>query len=56
MQHGLADQNFSNYDEVKEWIDSWIAAKEPNFFCNGIRQLPERWEKVVANDGQYFEH
>ncbi|KYM79818.1 hypothetical protein ALC53_09740, partial [Atta colombica] len=21
----------------------------------GIRTLPERWEKVVASDGQYFE-
>ncbi|KYM79747.1 hypothetical protein ALC53_09795, partial [Atta colombica] len=22
---------------------------------DGIRTLPERWEKVVASDGQYFE-
>ncbi|UYV68022.1 hypothetical protein LAZ67_5002836 [Cordylochernes scorpioides] len=56
MQHSLADQHFSHYDEVKKWIDKWIAAKEPAFFRNGIRQLPERWEKVVASDGQYFEH
>ncbi|KYM78046.1 hypothetical protein ALC53_11513 [Atta colombica] len=24
-------------------------------FRRGIRTLPERWEKVVASDGQYFE-
>ncbi|UYV81691.1 hypothetical protein LAZ67_20001994 [Cordylochernes scorpioides] len=48
MQHGLADQPFSNYDEVKKWIDEWIAAKEPAFFRDGIRQLPERWGKVVG--------
>lgn len=56
MQHGLADQHFSNYGEVKNWIDSWIGAKPADFFRDGIRQLPERWEKVVANDGQYFEY
>lgn len=54
MQHALADQHFSKYDEVKKWIDSWIAAKEPHFFRDGICQLPERWEKIVASDGQYF--
>ncbi|UYV78666.1 hypothetical protein LAZ67_16002325 [Cordylochernes scorpioides] len=56
MQHGLADQHFSDYAEVKKRIDEWIAAKEPAFSSDGIRQLPERWEKVVASDGQYFEH
>ena len=23
--HGLADQRFHSYEEVKKWIDSWIA-------------------------------
>ncbi|UYV80852.1 hypothetical protein LAZ67_19001988 [Cordylochernes scorpioides] len=45
IQHGLADQHFSNYDEVKKWIDEWIAAKEPAFFRDGIRQLSKRWGK-----------
>ncbi|UYV61192.1 hypothetical protein LAZ67_1003769 [Cordylochernes scorpioides] len=53
MQHGLDDQHFSNYKEVKKWIDEWIAAKEPVFFRDGIRQLPERWGKVVASDRQF---
>ncbi|UYV66882.1 K02A2.6-like [Cordylochernes scorpioides] len=56
MQQGLADQHFSNYDKVKKWIDEWIAAKEPAFFRAKIRHLPKGWEKVVASDGQYFEH
>ena len=53
--HGLADQHFRFYEEVKNWIDSWIASKDDQFFQRGIRTLPERWEKVVASDGQYFE-
>ncbi|EGI59356.1 Mariner Mos1 transposase [Acromyrmex echinatior] len=55
MTHGLADQHFRSYEEVKNWIDSWIASKDDQFFRRGIRTLPERWEKVVASDGQYFE-
>lgn len=55
MQHGLAEQHFQSYEDVKNWIDSWIASKDEEFFRHGIRMLPERWEKVVANDGQYFE-
>ena len=55
MAHGLANQHFRSYEEVKDWIDLWIASKDDQFFRRGIRTLPERWEKVVASDGQYFE-
>ena len=47
MAHGLADQHFGSYEEVKNWINSWIASKDDQFFRRGIRTLPERWVKVV---------
>jgi len=34
--------------------ESWIVSKDMSFFQHGIL-LPERWEKVVASDEQYFE-
>ena len=40
---------------IEKWLDSRIASKDEHFYRNGIRALPERWAKVVANDGQYFE-
>lgn len=55
MYHALVKQHFNSYEEVKNWVDSWIAAKDEEFFRRGIRMLPERWQKVVDNDGQYFE-
>ena len=55
MAQALADQQFRSYEDIKKWIDSWIASKDENFYRNGIRALPERWAKVVANDKQYFE-
>ena len=55
MTHGLAEQVFTSYEEAENWVDSWIDSKDEEFFQRGIRMLPKRWGKVVANDGQYFE-
>ena len=55
MTHGLAEQHFHSYEDAKKWVDSWITSKDESFFRHGIRMLPERWEKVVASDGQYFQ-
>jgi len=50
MTHGLS-KHFTSYEDTK--IDDWIASKA--FFRRGIHMLLERWEKVVASDGHYFE-
>ncbi|KYM75337.1 hypothetical protein ALC53_14245 [Atta colombica] len=36
-------------------LDRFVVASKDEFFRRGIRTLSERWEKVVASDGQYFE-
>ena len=54
MTHGLSEKRFTSYEDCKKWVHSWIASKDEGFFRRGIRMLPERWEKVVARDGQYF--
>ncbi|KAG5326294.1 MOS1T transposase, partial [Pseudoatta argentina] len=54
MARGLADRRFHSYEEAQKWIDSWIVSKDMSFFRRGIHVLPERWEKVVSRDGQYF--
>ena len=55
MAHGLAEQHFRSYQETEKWVDSWIASKPTSFFRDSTHKLPERWEKVVVSDGQYFE-
>ncbi|GBP62412.1 Mariner Mos1 transposase [Eumeta japonica] len=54
MAHALSEQRFTSYEDTKNWVNSWIASKDKEFFRLGIRTLPERWKKVVASDGQYF--
>ncbi|EGI67220.1 Mariner Mos1 transposase [Acromyrmex echinatior] len=53
--HGLSEQHFTSYEDIKNWIDNWIASKDEVFFQCGIRMLLERWEKIMASDGQYFQ-
>jgi len=55
MTHGLSEQHFTSYEDIKNCIDDWITSKDEAFFRRGIYMLPERWEKVVASDGHYFE-
>jgi len=55
MGHALSEQHFTSYEDVQQWLHNWFASKEEQFFCQGIHKLPERWEKCIANDGQYFE-
>ena len=54
MDHGLAEQHFTSYEEAKNWVDSWIASKDEEFCKRGIRVLPERWSNVVERDRNYF--
>ena len=53
MAHFLVEQQFTFYEEAKNWIDPWIASKDEEFFKRGICMLPERWSQVVKRDGQY---
>ncbi|GBM19406.1 Serine beta-lactamase-like protein LACTB, mitochondrial [Araneus ventricosus] len=56
MAHGLAEQHFHSYEDVKKWIDSWIASKDMQFFQWRIQMLPERWEKVTITCRQLVSH
>ena len=55
MGHALAEQRFTSYENVRKWLDDWFASKEQQFFWRGIHKLPDRWEKCIASNGQYFE-
>ena len=55
MAHGLAEQHFHPYEDAKKWVDLWLASKDVLFFRCGIQMQPEKWEKVVASNRQYFQ-
>ena len=51
----LSSQDFKSFADIEKWIDEWIPSKSKDFYCCGIHLLRERWAKVVASEGQYFE-
>ena len=54
MQMDLSEIHFRNVEEVRKWVDDWIAHKDEDFFNRGIHKLPGRWREVIANDGEYI--
>ena len=54
MQSALRDQHFRN-QEHKKMAGTMDRIKRPKLFFDGIHNLPERWSKVIINDGKYFD-
>ena len=55
LEHYLREQSFSDYQEVKNSLDSLFESKPQSFYRDGIRQLPIKWQKAIDNEGNYFE-
>ena len=55
LGHALAEQRFTSYENVGEWLDNWFDLKDKQFYWRGILHLPERWGKCVNSNGDYFE-
>ncbi len=54
MEHFLREKKFKNEDDIRNQLDLYFSSNPPAFYRDGIRQLPDRWEKVIANQGNYF--
>jgi hypothetical protein len=55
IEHFLREKSFRNHEELKKELDFFFQSKPVNFFRYGIRQLPVKWQKVITNEGNYFE-
>lgn len=55
MQNALQGVHLSSIEEMRKWVDEFIASKPQQFFFDGIHQLPEKWKKVLDNNGEYFD-
>jgi histone-lysine N-methyltransferase SETMAR len=50
----LRGVSFNNDAELQNWLDEFSTAKPADFFKREIGNLPERWEAVVSNGGEYI--
>lgn len=53
LQHSLRDKKFDTLEDVKTYLDEFLASKTKNFWNHGIMSLKKRWEEVIARGGEY---
>jgi len=54
LDNHLRGTQFKSLVEMQNALDTFFASRPTKFYCDGIRGLPERWQKVVDADGDCF--
>lgn len=54
LSHAIEGKSFANEEELEAWIRDFFDSRPHNFYRDGIKKLPERWQKVVDANGDYF--
>jgi histone-lysine N-methyltransferase SETMAR len=55
MEHFLRGRRFETFDQVEEACQEFSDSKPKEWYFEQIRKLADRWQKIVDNDGLYFE-
>jgi len=55
LQNSLNGITFTNDDNVKSHLVKFFVDKDQKFYEQGIIKLPEKWQKIIDNNGQYIE-
>ena len=55
MAHFFRGRRFETFDQVEAPCREFCESKERQWYRDQIRQLAERWHKVIENDGLNFE-
>jgi [histone H3]-lysine36 N-dimethyltransferase SETMAR len=51
----LRGKNFSLDGEAIDTVEDYLTDLDSEFFCKGIQSLHDRWQRVVASEGQYIQ-
>ncbi|OAD59371.1 Histone-lysine N-methyltransferase SETMAR, partial [Eufriesea mexicana] len=54
LQNSFNGKNFYSLVKIKNHIEKFFAEKPERFWKDGIIKLPERWRKVVEQNGTYI--
>ena len=53
LQNSLNGKNFNSLEDCKRHLEQFFAQKDKMFGEDGIMKLPEKWQKVVEQKGEY---
>ncbi|GFU79175.1 mariner Mos1 transposase [Trichonephila clavipes] len=54
LQNYLDGKIFTSNEEVKNHLDQFFASKDQNFYERGTMLLPEKWQTMLYQNGQYI--
>ena len=55
MEHFFREKTYAKIEEIKKDVSQYFDQKPASFYERGIKLLPEKWEKVIASEGNYFD-
>ena len=53
LHNSLNGKNFNSLEDCKRHLEEFFAQKDKKFWESGIIKLPEKWQKVVEQNGEY---
>jgi len=54
LQNSLNGRRFTSEEDIKRHLKQFFSEKDKKFYERGIMKLPERWQKIVDQKGQYI--
>jgi len=54
LQNSFNGLNFVSLKLLRNYLDSFFAEKNQDFYERGIMELPKRWKSIVQNNGAYI--
>ena len=51
----MRGKNFGSDDEAIQTVEDYLRGLDFEFFCQGIESLGDRWQRMVASEGQYIQ-
>ena len=54
LSNFLRGRQFADETEVSDLLNSFFASKPQDFYSRGILSLPDRWQRIVQNEGDYI--
>ena len=54
LQNPLNGKNFNSLEYCKRHLEEFFVQKDKKFWEDGIMKLPEKWQKVVEQKGDYI--
>ena len=54
LSNDMRGRKFESENDLKSYLQNFFDSKSPEFYVNGIHDLPRRWQEVIDTNGAYI--